>query len=357
MTATAVRAQTSHAYLDLHHPAPQISAGAYAAEIRRSLKVLAVLRELRPSDLFSRRPPVFNKDLISVVIPMRNAGRWIDLCLKGVLAQTYDHFEVFCVDDCSEDDSYDRVVRQFGGDRRLAVFRLARRVGPYQIKNWVLAELARGRLIALQDADDVSHPTRLAEQSAWMQRHRLRVCGTCVHQFFPAGIRPRSGTSILLKAGRYRHSLAIYPHVPAVRGRVGFQYLLSGPHGVVSKHGSQVFERDLLLEFGGFDGHTMLGGDSDLNRRLLRYVDIGNVPSVLYSRRLHHNSLSRHPATGHHSSIRRQYFAECERLQEQILRALAHGDRRLAKTLSTTDLFYADVAVAESHSGFSIRGL
>ena len=334
---------------------PEISPGEYADEIRRSVKVLAALRHMRPSDHFSRRPPVPGEDLISVVIPMRNAGRWIDLCLKGVLAQTYDHFEVFCVDDCSEDDSYDRVVRRFGGDRRLAVFRLARRVGPYQIKNWVVAQLARGRLIALQDADDVSHPTRLADQAAWLHRRRLRVCGTCVHQFFPPGIRPRSGTGILLKAEGYRHSLAIYPHVPAARGRVGYQ-VLHGRHGVLCKHGSQLFERDLLLEFGGFDGHTTLGADSDLNRRLLRYMDIGNVPKVLYSRRLHHDSLSRHPTTGHRSPARREYFAKCERLQEQIVRALAHGDRRLARTLSTADLFHGDVAVAEAHTGFSIRG-
>jgi glycosyltransferase involved in cell wall biosynthesis len=328
----------------------------YADEVRRSLKILAALRELRPSDLFIRRVPVPNKDLISVVVPMRNATRWIDLCLKSVLAQTYDHLEVFCIDDCSADDTYDHVVRRFGGDRRLAVFRLARRVGPYQIKNWVLAELARGRLIALQDADDVSHPTRLAEQAAWMRQHRLRVCGTCVHQFFPAGIRPRSGTRILLHGGGYRHSLAIYPHVPAVREQVGFQGLLSAGRGVLCKHGSQVFERGLLLEFGGFDGHTILGGDSDLNRRLLRYVDIGNVPKVLYSRRLHHRSLTRHPATGHHSPARRQYFAEREALQERIVRALADGDGRSAKALSTADLFYADLAVAESHSWSSAKG-
>jgi hypothetical protein len=112
----------------------------------------------------------------------------------------------------------------------------------------------------------------------------------------------------------------------------------------------------LLLEFGGFDGHTILSADSDLNRRLLRYVDIGNIPKVLYSRRFHHDSLSRHPATGHRSPTRRKYLATCERLHEQIALALARGDRRSAKALSTRDLFHGDVAVAEAHVRFSING-
>ena len=356
MTAIALTPRISDALPDRYRDTPEVRPRGYTDEVRRSLRILDALQKARPSDLLSTRRPAPGPDLISVVIPMRNAGPWIALCLKSVLAQTHDQLEVFCIDDCSEDDGYQRVVAEFGADRRLAVFRLARRVGPYQIKNWVLATLARGRLVALQDADDVSHPTRLAEQTAWMRRHGLRVCGTCVHQFFPSGIRPRSGTRILLSAGRYRHSLAIYPHVPAVREPVGFEGLLAASRGVLCKHGSQVFERELLLEFGGFDGHTMLGADSDFNRRILRYVDIGNMPKVLYSRRHHRHSLSRHPATGHDSSTRREYLAGCEQLQERIVHALTVGDRHLAKALSTRDLYHADVVVAEAHLGFPING-
>jgi glycosyltransferase involved in cell wall biosynthesis len=351
MTATTLITRATDAHREAR--VRVLPPAAYAEAARRSVRVLTALRGLAPSDLISRRPPDPRTDLVSVIIPMRNASEWIELCLKGILAQTHRDLEVFCVDDCSEDDTYDRVVDQFGSDRRLAVFRLARRVGPYQIKNWVLAGHARGRWIALQDADDVSHPARLGAQLAWMRRHKLRVCGTCVHQFFPRGIRPRSGTRILMETGGYRHSLAIYPHAASVRGPAGFQGLLSARHGVLSKHGTQLFERALLLEFGGFDGHTILGADSDLNRRLLRFVDLGNVPQVLYSRRLHRDSLSRHPATGHRSTLRQGYLAACERLQLQIARALAHGDDEEARALSTADLFCADVAVAESHLGFT----
>ncbi len=337
--------------------APEILPGRYPGEVRRVLKVLDALRRLQPSDLCSRHFPVRGRDLVSVIIPMRNARRWIDLCLKGLLAQTHRNIEVFCVDDHSEDDSYGRVVDRFGRDRRLAAFRLERRVGPYQIKNWIITQLARGQLVALQDADDVSHPTRLAEQAAWMRRYRLRVCGTCIHQFFPRGMRPRRGSRILVTRGRYRHSLAVYPPVPMVRGPANFEGRFGDRSLVLAKHGSQVFEREVLLEFGGFDGHSILGADTDLNWRLLRYMDVGNVPKVLYSRRFHRDSLTRHPATGQRSRVRRDYLAARERLQAQIVQALARGDQRLARELATADLWYGDLAVAEYHSGFAIKGL
>jgi len=100
---------------------------------------------LSPSDVIRPLAPTLNDDLVSVIIPMRNAGKWIELCLKGILGQTHANLEIFCIDDCSSDDSYERVVRRFGADGRLGVVRLKRRVGPYQIKNWALATMVLRR--------------------------------------------------------------------------------------------------------------------------------------------------------------------------------------------------------------------
>ena len=42
---------------------------------------------------------------ISVVIPMYNAEKYIGECLKSVLNQTLQDFEIIVVDDCSTDKS------------------------------------------------------------------------------------------------------------------------------------------------------------------------------------------------------------------------------------------------------------
>jgi hypothetical protein len=115
-----------------------------------------------------------------------------------------------------------------------------------------------------------------------------------------------------------------------------------------------MYERALLLEFGGFDGRTFVGADSELNWRLLRFMSIGNIPHVLYSRRIHRDSLTQRPETGHRSPLRLAYFAEAARAHDEIEAVLRSGQPRRAKELATTDLYHGDVAVAEMHSGFDV---
>ena len=44
---------------------------------------------------------------ISVIIPVFNVDKYLKQCLDSVLTQTLKEIEVICVDDSSEDDSYD----------------------------------------------------------------------------------------------------------------------------------------------------------------------------------------------------------------------------------------------------------
>jgi glycosyltransferase involved in cell wall biosynthesis len=42
---------------------------------------------------------------VSVIIPVYNVEKYISKCLDSLLNQTFDDFEVICVDDGSKDDS------------------------------------------------------------------------------------------------------------------------------------------------------------------------------------------------------------------------------------------------------------
>lgn len=46
---------------------------------------------------------------ISVIIPCYNASKYIDKCIKSILKQTFKNFEIICINDCSTDDTLQKL--------------------------------------------------------------------------------------------------------------------------------------------------------------------------------------------------------------------------------------------------------
>ena len=57
-------------------------------------------------------------ELVSIIMPSYNTGRFIAETINSVRAQTYENWEIIIVDDCSTDDT-DEVVAQFLDDSRI----------------------------------------------------------------------------------------------------------------------------------------------------------------------------------------------------------------------------------------------
>ncbi|MEO8602250.1 MAG: glycosyltransferase family 2 protein [bacterium] len=351
-------------------------------EILRCADVLRALETVAPAELISARQPIVADDLVSVVVPMFNARRWIASCLNGLLAQTHRNLEIFCVDDCSEDDTYARVVAEFGHDGRVCAVRLARNVGPFQISNWVAGYLARGRRIAWQDADNVSHPARIATQWQWMEQHDYRISGACIHHLVPAHLKPYWPNVPPVELDGMRHEIMVYlstrldaelnadEDVPAgwerrwQRNELGLADLAQ--RGLVASafnylslnlcnHGTQMVDTALFRELGGFFGRTKLGEDSEFDWRVSRFHRIGNVPRVLGSRRSHSESLTQTPATALGSPARRSFRSFLNTRREEITRALQDGNTAQARALCTETLHRAEIQIERAHCAFDIE--
>jgi glycosyltransferase involved in cell wall biosynthesis len=100
---------------------------------------------------------------ISVVIPLYQSERTIGETLRSVVAQTFTDFEILVIDDGSSDNGPD-IAREFA-DARIHVVSQTNR-GLAGARNSGIRE-ARGRFIALVDADDLWHPQKLE----WHYRH------------------------------------------------------------------------------------------------------------------------------------------------------------------------------------------
>lgn len=102
-------------------------------------------------------------------MPVYNGEREVADAIESILAQTYTDFEFVIIDDGSTDASRD-VIRTYS-DPRIVLLCNERNMGVSASLNRGLA-LARGELIARQDADDLSLPHRLETQVAYLDAHR-----------------------------------------------------------------------------------------------------------------------------------------------------------------------------------------
>ena len=113
-------------------------------------------------------------DLVSVVMPVYNARRWLHQAIDSVRAQTHEHWELLAVDDGSSDDSPDILADFAQRDSRIRVITQPN-AGVAAARNRAMAD-ARGDYVAFLDADDWWQPDKLERQLACLRGSRASVC-------------------------------------------------------------------------------------------------------------------------------------------------------------------------------------
>lgn len=106
--------------------------------------------------------------LISIITPVYNAEKFIHLTVNSILSQTYKNWELWLINDCSQDNS-SQIIDQFSEeDSRINVIHFEVNKGAAEARNEGLRR-ARGNFIAFIDSDDVWHPEKLEKQLQFMQ--------------------------------------------------------------------------------------------------------------------------------------------------------------------------------------------
>jgi len=101
-------------------------------------------------------------DLVSVILPVHNGVKFVEVALESALRQTYRNLEVLAVDDGSTDGTLKILEKYAARDPRVRVFSQANG-GVARARNRAIAE-ARGDFIAPLDADDLWGPSKIASQ-------------------------------------------------------------------------------------------------------------------------------------------------------------------------------------------------
>ena len=107
------------------------------------------------------------RDLVSVITPAFNSGRFVAETISSVLSQTYQNWELIIVDDGSTDETV-KIVKSFQEkDNRIQLFENESNKGSAFSRNLALRN-AKGKWIAFLDSDDVWHPEKLEKQIKFM---------------------------------------------------------------------------------------------------------------------------------------------------------------------------------------------
>ena len=109
-----------------------------------------------------------NSHLVSIVVPVYNAARFIDETIKTVLDQTYTNWELLLVDDKSTDESVKLIKPYLTKDKRIKLLSNKQNSGAAISRNKGI-DSAKGRYITFLDADDLWLPAKLEKQVAFMQ--------------------------------------------------------------------------------------------------------------------------------------------------------------------------------------------
>lgn len=102
-----------------------------------------------------------NSPLISVVMPFHNNEETIKESIESILTQTEKDFEFIIIDDSSTDKSRN-IVESFN-DKRIILINNNRTKGQLGARNTGIIQ-AKGKYIAVMDADDISECNRFEEE-------------------------------------------------------------------------------------------------------------------------------------------------------------------------------------------------
>ena len=104
--------------------------------------------------------------LISVIIPLYNTEKYIESCIRSVLNQTYQHFEIIVINDGSKDKSGEIVFSLSQQDARIRL--INKENGGVSAARNDGIRAANGELIAFLDSDDEYLPNAFEDMLAAM---------------------------------------------------------------------------------------------------------------------------------------------------------------------------------------------
>ena len=122
-----------------------------------------------------------HRPFFSIVIPTYNRAAMIGATLESIWQQTYPHYEVIVVDNCSQDNT-EQVLEPYIRTGRITFIKHDQNYERAHSRNTGMGA-ARGDFLTLLDSDDIMYPTNLEDAAAYILANPGSKCFHNLYEF------------------------------------------------------------------------------------------------------------------------------------------------------------------------------
>ncbi len=250
-------------------------------------------------------------------MPAYNASRHIDETLRSIFSQTLKPDEIIVVDDCSTDDTVER-LKAYGGAVRL--IRCSRNSGGCGTPRNIGIDAARTTYVAPFDSDDIMHPTNLQRHmQAALAAPKAGMCFVDYVWLHAPGMRGPLAPHTLTHTCCRPDLQPLGNHIYFLRQEDAYEAFMHDNYVGAS---GLMFSKATWRAVGGYNEKLQSAEDLDFSMRLAERFAFVFVDEPLYSYRVHPCSMSanRMKILSYATSVLKRYLDKCP--SQRALRGL-----------------------------------
>lgn len=234
-----------------------------------------------------------SKPLVSVLIPCYNVENYVVESVTSIIEQTYINLEIVIINDCSSDGTSYKLQELANKDSRIKVYNNDVNLKLIKTLNKGI-ELCSGKYIARMDADDISFPTRIEKQVAFLEQNLdYDVVSTMFYTF---------------RTGKTKHNLYKNP-----KTYEELQAYLLFRSGIC--HPAVMIRKTFFSEFGlRFEEKYLHVEDYALWSKALYCTKLANIDEPLLYYRVHEHQVSRLNEQKQIDNKKEVFKIHCEKL-------------------------------------------
>jgi glycosyltransferase involved in cell wall biosynthesis len=199
---------------------------------------------------------------VSIVIPAYNHAIYLKKCIESALNQTYSNIEIIVVNDASTDNTKELVSSMQKKDSRIRYLENSQNLG-ICVTEARGCMAARGKFIAILDADTFFYPEKIEKQVNYLTSHPktgavFSLCDLFEQEGNPFTDETNPYYSVFLKQNKSRNEW--------------LRYFFNHGNGLC--HPSILMRKRLYRKIRGYNAALLQMGDFDLYFQILTHSDI-----------------------------------------------------------------------------------